>query len=127
MSSQKELTDLESGPASIAGVVTIDGPASSAASHGSQASSASRPTDHVLDFNISNFSTPKGKQILHDVGAYPAWMPGSLGRSIDRLIDWLLGGPACPKVAAGSWRPPCRPARLHAHTHTHTPTSPCLN
>lgn len=68
MSHQKELTDLESGPAaSVAGVVSMEGPA---ASSGSSASTPSRTDDHVLDFNISNFSTPKGKQILHDVGTY---------------------------------------------------------
>lgn len=60
MAHQKELTDLETGPASVAGVVASD-------SAGPPASSASGQ-DHVLDFNISNFSTPKGKQILHDVG-----------------------------------------------------------
>lgn len=26
--------------------------------------------DHILDFNVANFSTPAGKQILHDVGKY---------------------------------------------------------
>lgn len=66
MSHQKELTDLESGPASVAGVVSMEGPA---ASGSSAASTPSRSDDHVLDFNISNFSTPAGKQILHDVGA----------------------------------------------------------
>lgn len=67
MSHQKELTDLESGPAaSVAGAVSMEGPA---ASGSSTASTPSRSDDHVLDFNISNFSTPAGKQILHDVGA----------------------------------------------------------
>lgn len=56
MSHQKELTDLENGPASVAGVVSKSSPPSNG------------HEDHVLDFNVANFSTPKGKQILHDVG-----------------------------------------------------------
>ncbi len=63
MSNQKELTDLETGAASVAGVVSLDS-GSPAPSH----DGGSRGDDHVLDFNISNFSTPAGKQILHDVG-----------------------------------------------------------
>lgn len=58
---QKELSDLEHGPASGAGSeIDLHPPVTPM--------EGKRGEDHVLDFNVSNFSTPAGKQILHDVG-----------------------------------------------------------
>lgn len=84
MSHQKELTDLENGPASVAGVVAGDG----------AAAPASSAQDHVLDFNISNFSTPAGKQILHDVGTCCAcsWWLGWAGLN-DRWASLIVVAP----------------------------------
>jgi hypothetical protein len=79
MPAQKELSDLESGPPSVAGIVTKveKVPSISSPSLGgvSSPSSINKPKggngeEHILDFNVANFSTPKGKQILHDVGTY---------------------------------------------------------
>lgn len=91
MSHQKELTDLESGPAaSVAGAVSMEGPA---ASGSSAASTPSRSDDHVLDFNIANFSTPAGKQILHDVGAC---VRRSMCASGAAGLGWAGLGPSGP-------------------------------
>ena len=35
--------------------------------------------DHILDFNVANFSTPAGKQILHDVGKCLSLYIGQVG------------------------------------------------
>jgi len=61
---QKELSDLEHGPASGAGGEIDLHPPPLTPMEGK------RGEDHVLDFNVANFSTPAGKQILHDVGTW---------------------------------------------------------
>jgi len=62
---QKELSDLEHGPANGAG----GGMDNTHSPGGLQTPmEGKKGEDHVLDFNVANFSTPKGKQILHDIG-----------------------------------------------------------
>lgn len=64
MSSHKELADPR-GMADVAGHADVESPQPSSGSDNSPANGG-----HVLEFNIANFSTPQGKQILHDVGKY---------------------------------------------------------
>lgn len=59
---QKELSDLEHGPVNAAGSVAMEKALPQTPMEGRKGE------DHVLDFNVANFSTPKGKQILHDIG-----------------------------------------------------------
>jgi hypothetical protein len=62
---QKELSDLEHGPANGAGSAGMDTTSPGGVETPME---GKKGEDHVLDFNVANFSTPKGKQILHDVG-----------------------------------------------------------
>lgn len=62
MSTQKELADVDAtGMADPAGQTDVESPNTG---NGSSPSGG----EHMLEFNIANFSTPAGKQILHDVG-----------------------------------------------------------
>ncbi len=69
---QKELSDLENGASSAPGAGTVpnDKLSSPVGAVPQTPMAGKKGEDHVLDFNVANFSTPKGKQILHDVGTF---------------------------------------------------------